>query len=68
MPLHIAKLFSPPLALASAMLVIPIGVATAADSTDYVQQQSQSGLRDGAVTSPTPDARELARRLSAASA
>ncbi|HZZ15260.1 MAG TPA: hypothetical protein VFE08_04790 [Candidatus Sulfotelmatobacter sp.] len=63
MSLHIVKLFSRPLALASAILVIPIGVATAADSTDYVQQQAQSGLRDGAVTSPTPDAQELARRL-----
>jgi hypothetical protein len=63
MSLHIATLFSRLLALASAILVIPIGVATAADSTDYVQQQAQSEPRDGAVTRPTPDAQELARQL-----
>ena len=77
MSLHIAKLFSRPLALASAALVIHMGVASAADSTGDSQQQMkaslagttkahsapQSGLRDGAVTSPTPDAQELARQL-----
>jgi len=77
MSLHIAKLFSRPLALASAALVIHIGAAAAADSTADVQQQArellagttaahsapQSGLRDGKATRPTADAQELARQL-----
>jgi len=77
MSLHIAKLFSRPLALASAALVIHIGAATAADSTGDIQQQmrellagttrahsaSQSELRDGKATSPTVDSQEFVRQL-----
>ena len=77
MSLHIAKLFSRPLALASAALVIHIGAATAADSTGDIQQQMkellagtsaahsapQSGPRDGEVTTPTADAQELVKQL-----
>src|SRR5437879_1288056 len=77
MSLHIAKLFSRPLALASAALVIHIGAATAADSTGDIQQQmrellagttrahsaSQSGLRDGKATSPTVDPQEFVKQL-----
>jgi hypothetical protein len=77
MSLHIAKLFSRPLALASAALVIHIGAATAADSTGDIQQQMrelltgtptahsapQSGLRDGKVTSPTVDSQEFVKQL-----
>jgi len=77
MSLHIAKLFSRPLALASAALVLHIGAATAADSTGDIQQQmrellagttrahsaSQSGLRDGKATSPTVDSQEFVRQL-----
>jgi len=77
MSLHIAKLFSRPLALASAALVIHIGAATAADSTGDIQQQmrellagttrahsaSQSGLRDGKATSPTVDSQEFVKQL-----
>jgi hypothetical protein len=77
MSLHIPKLFSRPLALASAALVIHIGAATAADSTGDIQQQMrellagtptahsapQSAPRDNKVTSPIADAQELARQL-----
>lgn len=77
MSLHIAKLFSRPLALALAALVIHVGAATAADSTGDIQQQikewltgattahsaPQSGLRDGQVMSPTADAQERAKQL-----
>ncbi len=77
MSLHIAKLFSRPLALASAAFLIHIGAAMAADSTGDVQQQArelltgtptahsapQSTPRDGKATSPTADAQESARRL-----
>jgi hypothetical protein len=67
----ISDLFSRPLALASAALVIHIGAATAADSTDDIQQRmrdllagtviahsapSQSGPRDDKVmTTRTAD-------------
>ena len=77
MSLHIAKLFSRPLALASAALVIHIGAATAADSRGDIQQQmrelltgtttahsaSQSGLRDGKTTSPIIDSQEFVKQL-----
>lgn len=67
MSLHIAKLFSRPLALASAALVIHIGAATAADSSGDIQQQmrdvlagtvtahsaSQPGLREDKVRTRT---------------
>jgi hypothetical protein len=77
MSLHISNHFGRSLALASATLIIHIGAATAADSTGDIQQQAkeslaesstvhyapQSGPRDGKVTSPTPDAQELARQM-----
>lgn len=77
MSLNIAKLFSRPLALASAALVIHIGAATAADSTGDIQQQMkellagtttahsapQSGPPDGKVTNSAADAQEFAKQL-----
>lgn len=77
MSLHIAKLFSAPLALASAALVVHIGAATAADSTGDIQQQMrelltgtptahfapQSGPRDGKVTTRTVDSQEVVKQL-----
>ena len=44
MSLHIAKLFSRPLALAAVALVIHVGTATAADSTGDTQQQMKELL------------------------
>ncbi len=77
MSLHIAKLFSPPLALAAATLVVHVGAATAADSAVDVQQQMkdllagtttahsapQSTPRHVQVTSRTADAQELVKQL-----
>ena len=70
---HNAKLFSPSLILASAALLIHISVATAADSKGDIPQQAKESragttkahyaLQDGKVSSPTPDAQELARQL-----
>jgi hypothetical protein len=77
MPLHTIKLFSLPLALAAAALVIQVGTA-AADSTGDTQQQMkelltgtptpahstpQSGPRDGKVTIPTAEAQESVKQL-----
>ena len=70
---HNAKFFSPSLILASAALLIHISVATAADSKVDIPQQAKESragttkahyaLQDGKVSSPTPDAQELARQL-----
>ncbi|MFL6605790.1 MAG: hypothetical protein ACJ8R9_31315 [Steroidobacteraceae bacterium] len=77
MSLHIAKLFSRPLALASAALVLHIGAAAGADSTADIQQQMQgllagtstahfapqSGPREAKLTTATADAQELIKQL-----
>jgi len=77
MSLHLAKLFSGPLALASAALALHIGAAAAADSTGDIQQQTrallsgttpthfvaQSAPRDAKVTSPAADSQEFVKRL-----
>ena len=73
MPHHNAKHFSPSLILASAALLIHIGVATAADSKGDIPQQAKESLAGttkahyalqvGKELSPTPDAQELARQL-----
>jgi hypothetical protein len=73
MSLHNAKLFRPSLILASAALLVHIGVATAADSKGDIPQQAKESLagttkahyalQDGKESSPTPDAHELARQL-----
>jgi len=77
MSLHIAKLFTRPLALASAALVIHIGAATAADSKGDVQQQMRevltgaisahfaprSGPRDSKVATRTVESQEFVRQL-----
>jgi hypothetical protein len=77
MSLHTAKLFSRPLVLASAALVLHIGAATAADSRPDIQQQTQGVLagtstahsaaqserRDTKVTTPSADAQELVKQL-----
>lgn len=70
---HNAKHFSPSLILASAALLIHIGVATAADSKGDIPQQAKESLagttkthyalQAGKELSPTPDAQELARQL-----
>jgi hypothetical protein len=78
MPLYIAKLFSRPLALAAAALVVHVGTAAAADSRGDTQQQMMelltgtitpahypplSGPRDGKVAIPTADAQASVKQL-----
>ena len=77
MSLHIAKLIKAPLLVASAVLAIHIGAATAADSNGDIQQQMrellsgttpshfvpQSGLRDGRVTTRSVDSQEFVQQL-----
>ena len=77
MSLHISKLFKSSLALASAVLVIHVGAAAAADSMGDTQQQMkelltgattapatpQSGARDGNVTARSADVQEWVKQL-----
>jgi hypothetical protein len=77
MSLHIVRSFSRPLTLISAVLLIHIGGAVAADSAGDVQQQMRELLagriatqsappserRDDRTVRPTADVQELARRL-----
>jgi hypothetical protein len=78
MSLHIAMLFSRPLVLASATLVIHIGAAMAGDSTGDSQQQMkelltgtttahfapQSGGREGSkATTRTVDSQEFVKQV-----
>jgi len=77
MSLHISKLFTRPLALASAVLVMHVGAATAADSKGDFQQSiremltgtatahfaPQSTPRDGKVTTRTVDTQEFVKQL-----
>lgn len=78
MSLHISKLLRNPLVLASAVLVIQVGTAAAADFTGDTQQQMrelltgtttpthstpQAGLRDGKVTIATADTQQSVKQL-----
>src|SRR6266853_5697397 len=60
---HIVKFLSPPLALISAVLLIHVGGAAAADSTGDAQQQARELLAGRIATQSTPSERRAEREV-----
>ncbi len=60
---HIVKFLSPPLALISAVLLIHVGGAAAADSTGDAQQQARELLAGRIATQSTPSERRAEREM-----